>query len=370
MENIINENSKNPEIAFSLFSPKLPDIQFYTRYPEIGNSITENAVSLITPSNFQIFWRIRGMGKATAKANVQVFHGLSNELPIDLPKTIKSVVTIHDVLFREFPKQYSWLDRQTYHQKTKYALRKSDTVIATSQATKDAILKHYSNISANKIEVVYQSIQPVFSDLFNLNSAALKAYPLDVFINPEIQTFLESSPYIVYHSTFNHRKNHFRLLKSFYQVMDQVKCNLVLPGFSGRTLDEIRNFCQEKQLGSRVKLLGELTTETLVHVIKNASGFIYPSLNEGFGIPLAEACALRLPFMVSDIPVFKELLDGNEDFLFNPKDNDSMAKALIQLNEVSMSNSLKDKWSDLHKSVIDKTHPELVAKQLMQIYST
>jgi glycosyltransferase involved in cell wall biosynthesis len=103
-------------------------------------------------------------------------------------------------------------------------------------------------------------------------------------------------------------------------------------------------------------------------LLRNAKGFIYPSLNEGFGIPLAEAAAMKLPFMVSDIPVFKELIGLETECLFKPDNINSISQALMKLNDGNIGQNLGANWTNLHQSIIDKTHPDQVAKQLMEIY--
>jgi len=371
VDTILSQELEQENFRVTLFSPQSPSIKFFNRYSNVGNAITGNSVSVIKPHTINPFWRVVGMGKAANRLDVHVFHGLSNELPVDLPSNIKSVVTIHDVLFRQFPKQYSWMDRQIYHLKTKFALRKAHKIIATSWATAEAIQQYYPGIK-NNIEVVYQSIQSEFSDKIPTSASEYNKNPISdsVYLKSDVRLILNDRPYIIYHSTFNQRKNHLRLLQAFQLIMNEVEFNLVLIGFVGNTWNKVKQFCNENDLNSRVVLLNDVSTETLVQWMQGSSGFIYPSLNEGFGIPLAEASALRLPFLVSDVPVFKELLNGNEDYLFDPRDIQSISLALHRLNEVVLNESLLGNWTALHDAVIQKTHPRNVAAQLMNIYQS
>lgn len=365
VENVINHSAidKNEIIKVSLFTHKQPRLNFANKYPRIGNAILNNGVSVIQPHTLNPVWRTWGMGKSVQKNKIDVFHGLSNEIPQDLPKGIMSVVTIHDVLFKQIPKQYSWVDRKIYDYKTGYALKHATKVIATSKATANAINSYFS-FPASKIHVVYQSIQSeFFKPLLELNQTEKSTITSEY-----ISKIIATAPYIIYHSTFNYRKNHLRLLKAFNAIKDQVDFNLVLPGFMGHSWKTVNAYIKENNLENRVSVIGEVPFNVLLVLLKNAKGFIYPSLNEGFGIPLAEAAAMKLPFMVSDIPVFKELIGLETECLFKPDNINSISQALMKLNEGNIGQNLGANWTNLHQSIIEKTHPDQVAKQLMEIY--
>ena len=93
---------------------------------------------------------------------IELFHGLSNEIPIGLNKVnIPSVVTIHDLIFRHYPNQYSWVDRQIYDYKFRYACENAQRIVAISESTKKDIV-HFYNINPDKIKVIYQSCHERF----------------------------------------------------------------------------------------------------------------------------------------------------------------------------------------------------------------
>ncbi len=366
VENLVFQSkNESRKIKISLFTQKQPDLQFANNYPQVGNALLDNRVSIICQRSFNPIWRTWGMGKVVKKSGIDVFHGLSNEIPQDLPKGLMSVVTIHDVLFKQFPKQYSWIDRKIYDYKTAYALKNANKVVATSEATANAIKSFYS-FPLSKIHVVYQSIQSEFFEprseyKLNEKSTATSEY---------ISEIITSAPYIIYHSTFNYRKNHLRLLKAFNAIKDQVEFNLVLPGFMGHSWKTVNAYIKEHKLESRVMAMGAVSTQILIALMQQAKGFIYPSLNEGFGIPLAEAAAMKLPFMVSDIPVFNELIGKDSHFLFKPEEIHSISNALLLLNEIIKTKDVEANWAHLHQSIINKTHPDQVANQLMDIYQS
>ena len=112
---------------------------------------------------FRALWRTFFIKRGLLQDGVQLYHGLSNELPVGIHRTgIRSVVTIHDLIFLRYPQYYHRLDRIIYNRKFNYACRKADRIVAVSECTKRDIVKFYG-ISPEKIDVVYQGCDPVFA---------------------------------------------------------------------------------------------------------------------------------------------------------------------------------------------------------------
>ena len=108
-------------------------------------------------------WRVWGITSDLKRDRIDIFHGLSNELPLNIRKAkCRSVVTIHDLIFLHYPKYYHWIDRKIYDFKFRRACSNADRVIAVSEFTKREIMKYYGTPEA-KIDVVYQGCDPAFS---------------------------------------------------------------------------------------------------------------------------------------------------------------------------------------------------------------
>ena len=286
--------SKSEIFDIHLYSPKFAKSSRYpVHIPKKG----------VAPS----YWRTYQMGYQAEKDGCQIFHGLSNEIPRGNMK-IPRVCTLHDVIFKEFPSYYAWGDRQFYNWKTKYACDNSQIVIATSETTKAQLVKYYG-ISPEKVKVVYQNIDP---HLTRMNRAVDK-----------------SNPYIIYHSSFNERKNHEVLVKAFIKVASEVDYSLILIG-NGKSKSKIEKLIKEKQAENRVKILSDVQNDELYGYLASASGFVYPSKQEGFGIPLLEAAAIGLPMIVSDTPIFREISEGLADTYVDADSIDSWADTLKQ----------------------------------------
>jgi len=292
------------------------------------------------------WWRTWGMGQRAALDGVEVFHGLSNELPWDLPTSVASVCTIHDVIFKEFPSYYPWIDRLIYDFKTKKATQNASRLIMTSQATQLQVEKYYPNAKGCSV-VVYQAVDPAF------------------YVNDSVGGVKEvHTPYFVYQSSFTQRKNHSVLVDAFSLIQHQTDWNLTLIGLNGPTLAAVQFQIEKLGLSNRITCLVDQSRQEMIDCVTGAAGFVYPSLNEGFGIPLAEALAAGLPMAVSNISVFRELTEDLPVY-FHPNKAEEMAAAMISITtrEEQTRQRLK------RPSLQNKIDPQNIASQMMRTYS-
>jgi len=292
------------------------------------------------------WWRTWGMGQRAALDGVEVFHGLSNELPWDLPTSVASVCTIHDVIFKEFPSYYPWIDRLIYDFKTKKATQNASRLIMTSQATQSQVEKYYPNAKGCSV-VVYQAVDPAF------------------YVNDSVGGVKEvHTPYFVYQSSFTQRKNHSVLVDAFSLIQHQTDWNLTLIGLNGPTLAAVQFQIEKLGLGNRITCLVDQSRQEMIDCVTGAAGFVYPSLNEGFGIPLAEALAAGLPMAVSNISVFRELTEDLPVY-FHPNKADEMAAAMISITTAEEQTRQRLKRPSLQ----NKIDPQNIASQMMRTYS-
>jgi len=292
------------------------------------------------------WWRTWGMGKRAAQDGVEVFHGLSNELPWDLPTSVASVCTIHDVIFKEFPSYYPWIDRLIYDFKTKKATQNASRLIMTSQATQSQVEKYYPNAKGCSV-VVYQAVDPAF------------------YVNDSVGGVKEvHMPYFVYQSSFTQRKNHAVLVDAFALIQHQTDWNLTLIGLNGPTLAAVQFQIEKLGLSNRITCLVDQSRQEMIDCVTGAAGFVYPSLNEGFGIPLAEALAAGLPMAVSNISVFRELTEDLPVY-FHPNKADEMAAAMISITTAEEQTRQRLKRPSLQ----NKIDPQNIASQMMRTYS-
>jgi len=277
-----------PENEYYLFSPK--DSQ--ELFQSTGNQIIvepETGFSKAFPS----FWRSWDIFRSIKNKKLDIFHGLSNELPWNIGKTgVKSVVTIHDLIFLRYPEYYPFIDRQIYLLKFRHACRVADKIIAISEATKADIINYFGT-DPQKIEVVYQTCDPVFRNLLENNNKELvrKKYSLP-------------DKYILYLGTIEKRKNALTLVKAYLNESRNIP--LLIAGRSTDYLKEINDYLKLNPAGDRIIFRHNIESADLPALYQSASLFVYPSVFEGFGIPILEALYSGVPVITSTGSCFAE----------------------------------------------------------------
>lgn len=271
------------------------------------------------------FWRTFNIKKDIAKCQLDIYHGLSNELPMGIQKLkVKSIVDIHDLCFVNFPKDYHYLDQKIFLYKTKQAAKHSDRIIATSLATKKDIIQ-YLNCAENKIDVVYQSCDPVFfKKANNDNLQRVK----DKFDLPQ--------QFILTVGTIQGRKNQQAIVQALALLPKNKRIPLVLVGKGGDFLKELIQLAQEKNV--IIHVLQNVSFTDLPMVYQLAKLFVYPSHTEGFGIPVLEAMASQIPVITSENTSMAEIIQ-DEDCLINSTNVESLSEKISWF----LTSNVKDK---------------------------
>jgi glycosyltransferase involved in cell wall biosynthesis len=322
-----------------------PEHQYVLFAPGREGEILPSGLHIADSLNKGSLWRMLGIKNDLIRNGIQVYHGLSNEIPVGLAGTgIGTVVTIHDLIFKRFPYYYKAADRWIYNVKTSYATRYADVIIAASQTTADDISR-FCKVNDARMQVIYQPVDSVWYE------------------NPAPSPV--SVPYMLYVSSFTHRKNHGSLIDAFAKIQKQTDMHLVLAGAAGETLEKCRSFVEQEKLGKRVHFYTDCDFNTLHSLTKGASLVINCSFFEGFGIPLAEAAVCGRPMAVSSIAVFKEIA-GSAARYFNPNDTNEMAAVMLE----GLSTEYQIAMEEGRKLLLEKIHPEKIAGQLNSLYQS
>ena len=147
-----------PQHRYTLFAPKQTNLFNVHTFKNVDAVFPETFIGKTFPG----WWRRNGMIKSIAKSGLDIYHGVSNELPLHIERTgVKTVVTVHDIIFERFPETYNFDERYVHRWKIKQACKVADAVIAISKQTKNDLINFY-HVPENKIFISYQSCNPIF----------------------------------------------------------------------------------------------------------------------------------------------------------------------------------------------------------------
>lgn len=313
-----------PENNYLLFAPK------ETALFDIKSFKNVSAIFPVTfmGKYFQGWWRRRGMVKIIAASPIDIYHGVSNELPLNIERTgVKTVVTIHDIIFERFPETYNFDERYVHRFKIKHACKVADTIIAISQQTKDDLVNFYK-IPANKISICYQSCNPIF--LQKINEADKKSI--------KIKYALPDS-YFLFVSSIAPRKNLILICKAMLLLKNKLNIPLVVIGNGKKEKEIAKKFMLDNGLQNQLILLNEMpvskepaftTAADFPAIYQQALALIYPSIFEGFGAPLLEAMCSGLPVISSNTSSLPEVA-GDAALYFSPEDENLLSQHMLQI---------------------------------------
>ena len=256
-----------------------------------------------TPSNYK-------QSEIHPEVKLDIVHGLSNYFKRDIYKSTykqaRKVLTVHDVLFKDFPENYSRIDSALYDYKMRKSLAYADTVVCITQATKEAVLKHYSKHLREMPLVIRQGIDS------------------SIWKHDSIETN-DKMPYIVCVGTIEARKNQLRLIQAYNMSSIAGAYKLVLVGrLRGEYGRKVKALIEDNP---NIELLHSLNNVELAQIVKHATASVYASVGEGFGLPVLESIAIGTPVATSNISAIQEA-GGQCAIYFDPYSVESISQAL------------------------------------------
>ena len=316
-------------------------------YPQGQRSKVKGRRSIFNSSIlpfFNSYWRSYGIAKDLRRDGIQIYHGLSGELPIGLRKAgIKSVVTIHDLIFMRHPEYYHWIDTKIYAWKFRKTIQEADRIIAISERTKQDIIE-LGHISDERIRVIYQSCSPRFSEAVDAARVATVR-----------QRYLLPDRFILNVGTIERRKN----LRLAADALPLLPPDLHLVAVGRQT-----PYAKELPQSDRLHLLSGVPDDDLAVIYHLAEAFVYPSRYEGFGIPIIEAIAAGLPVVACSGSCLEEA--GGPACLYVDPDNvEGMAEAL---QAVLKGSAGRDERIRLSQEYIQRFRGLDVAAQVLELY--
>ncbi len=319
-------------------------------HPQIKSFLSLSGV-ILKRAESSVLWRTLGIVSQLKKDQVSLYHGLSQELPLGISSSgIKSVVTIHDLIYLRFPSYFSFVDRQIYRLKAKFACKNANGIIAISAQTKQDLVE-LLHVPAEKIRVIYQSCDDSFANEF---SAAFKQEVRQKHSLPE--------KYLLNVGTIEPRKNLLLVVKALANLPEDV--SLVVIGKPQAYADQVKAEIQRLNLDTRVLFLQNVSFLDLPAIYQMASVFVYPSLYEGFGIPIIEALTSGTPVVAATGSCLEEA--GGPDSLYvEPTDHQGLAKAISSiLNDERKQAQMSEKGLEY----VRKFDKATLTKQLHDYY--
>jgi glycosyltransferase involved in cell wall biosynthesis len=239
----------------------------------------------------------------------------SHVLPLVHPK--RCVVTIHDLGFQYYPQAHTLSQNLYLRWSTRHNARAATRLLVDSEATRQDLVRYYGT-PESKIVVVYpgrdESLAPV-TDPSELSTIRAR-YGI-------------SADYFLYVGTLHPRKNLVRLVQAFGAFTQNTSSDLqlVLAGRKGWLYDDIWAQVRKLSLTERIVFTGYVPAEDLPALLSGARAFVYPSLYEGFGLPVLEAMACGTPVICSNVSSLPEVA-GDAAILIEPLDVESISAAL------------------------------------------
>lgn len=335
-------------------APDYDLILYNTSHPRTSKLVSYTDLAVRYPDSwfwkrFRTIWRLVGIRKQVKADKLDIYHGLSGEIPMrigNLP--VKKVVTIHDLIFLSHPQYYKWFDRLIYTFKHRHAAKHSDKILAISEQTKRDLV-HYFKINPEKIEVIYQGCNNRFKQ--KLPASQVQAV---------LQKYKLPSDYILNVGTIQERKN----VHTLVQALHGTPYNLVLVGSPKSYFRQVADFIAKNALEKQVTVLPHIEVEDLVAIYQGARLFCYPSICEGFGIPIIEAMYSGLPVITSTGSCFSEA-GGPATTYIEPGDIQALRHAITQLME---DEALRTKAIEEGLAYVQRFSDEEVARHLQKVY--
>ncbi len=313
-------------------------------------------VSLVEPDRaidrrFGALWRTFDITTQLASMGADVYHGLSNELPLNIRRlsSTASVVTIHDLIWRRCPKDYKAVDRAIYDYKYRHSALNATRIIAISRRTRDDLVEDYG-IDPAKIDVIYQGVDASFAPAGEYACIdARRRYGL-----PE--------RYIIGVGTIQPRKNQALAVRALAALDSDI--HLALVGRRTPYARQVERLAHDLGVQDRVHILEGVPFSDLPALYSAAACASYPSRYEGFGLPVVEALSCGTPVVAAAGSCLEEA-GGPGAVYVGPDDADAMAGAL---SRICGDSEWRQSLADSGRRYVQRFNAATFARQTMDTY--
>ena len=348
-----------PEHHYHLFAPRTTGLFAATQYPNISVHLPEGFIH----RRFKAYWRSKGMVNDLADQSLDLYHGLSFELPFGIERLkLPTIVSVHDLIFERYPEQYRAADVLISRKKTKHACAVANAVFAMSVQTKQDLIDLYQ-IPASKIFVTYQSCHDHF--LSKKNSSELDRLKSKYNL-PEL--------YFLFVGSIIERKGLLKICEALGMMQQKIPL-LVIGKGDGEYEQKVKQFITANRMTSQLVFLNEtpagktpdfISGKDFPGIYQSATALVYPSVFEGFGIPVLEALSSGTAVITSRNSSMAEIA-GEAALYIDAANSVDIAGAMKQvLQDERLRKTLGE------KAVIQAAQfsKERLSSELITLYST
>ena len=354
-------DTKKEKIMFYLFTDLIDKNKLEKIKQQLNIEHRKDFKIISLKSSNKFIWNFWSLPKYLRNNPIDIY--LTQYItPWFVPQKIKIVTIIHDISFNSYPQFIKKTDLFFLKILIPLSLRRADKIIAVSKFTRDEIIRYYK-VNPKKIIWIYNAIANNFKQLANG-----KKDISDENIQRVQKKYNLPQNYILYLGTFQPRKNIPTLIEAFKILKDDPKfkassLKLVLAGKKGYNYDKkIDQIIRKYQLEKEVIFPGYIEEKDKIIIMASASIFCFPSFYEGFGIPILEALATKVPVIVSDIPPHREIA-GEAVLYFNPNDSSELAE---KIKTIVSNKQLQKKLADKGIQQINNFSWQKTAKKLLE----
>ncbi|MEM9291986.1 MAG: glycosyltransferase family 1 protein [Acidobacteriota bacterium] len=277
--------------------------------PENFRAVTERSKVYSLGEFFQLTWKLY-------RLKLDLYHATHYVLPAICP--CKVVVTIHDIIHLLYPEYLPNRFAFFYAQRMiRHSLSQGDRIITVSKNTRRDLQRYYS-VSDQKIQVIYNGVEDDFRRSLDEEQRQSVRQRLDL-----------ERPYILFVGNPKPHKNLPNVLRAYARARElgEMEAQLVVAGDKDGSSDGLKRQAEFLRISEHVRFLGHVDQEDLPALYQNAELFLYPTLYEGFGLPVIEAMASGVAVITSDTSALKEIAEGYAH-LVSPLDVEEMARAI------------------------------------------
>ncbi len=340
----------HPDEEYFLYTTKTSSDPAVTKFLESGPVITR-----LPDIPFKSLWRTFSMSRQLYNDRINLFHGLSGEIPLGIPAAgMKSIVTVHDLIFLIHPETYKPFDRFLYDRKFRSACSRADAIVAISNSTRNDLIRYYGT-DPSKIRTIYQACDPVFY-----------SGPDGKVMEVVAREYRLPRNFILYVGSVIPRKNLLMVIKAMAILPPDMKVPLVVVGDGGSYKEETKKLIAAEKLERLVIWIENLHDSRRLKALYDlAYAFLYPSLYEGFGIPVAEALLSKVPVLTSNRSSLPEAA-GPCSFLADPEDPEQISAGI---GKILSDTELREKMAtEGYRYATEKFSPETTSEDVFQLY--